>query len=101
MAFRSVGINLPRLYLEGVSGLTDDLESLKNAGRDFAELWANHLGVILGGSLDAHRLQPVREMLLKTELAYTVHAPLEVNLMDLTAHDVQRDVLKASIWYRC
>ena len=50
-------------------------------------------------SLDAHRLQPVRELLLKTDLSYTVHAPLEVNLMDLRTHDVQRDVLKASLWF--
>jgi sugar phosphate isomerase/epimerase len=99
MAFRSVGINLPRLYLEDVSGLADDLESLKNAGPDFAEVWVDHLGVILGGNLDAERSQPVWERLLKTDLAYKVHAPLEVNLMDLTAHHVQRDVLKASIWF--
>jgi sugar phosphate isomerase/epimerase len=99
MAFRSVGINVPRLYQGGLSGLADDLESLKTSGPDFAELWPHHLGLILGGSLDAHRLQQVREMLLKSNLAYTVHAPLEVNLMDLTAHDVQRDVLKASIWF--
>ena len=99
MAFRSVGINLPCLYREDLSGLADDLESLKTPGPDFAEVWPHHLGVILGGSLDAHRLQQVRERLLKTDLAYTVHAPLEVNLMDLTANDVQRDVLKASIWF--
>jgi sugar phosphate isomerase/epimerase len=99
MAFRSVGINLPRLYLENVSDLADDLGALKIAGPDFVEVWPHHLGVILGGSLDEERLRPVRELLLKTDLAYTVHAPLEVNLMDLTAHDVQRGVLKASIWF--
>jgi hypothetical protein len=31
MAFRSVGINLPRLSPEGVSALADDLEALKIA----------------------------------------------------------------------
>ena len=30
-------------------------------------------------------------------LAYTVHAPLEVDLMDLTSHSLQRDVLDASL----
>jgi sugar phosphate isomerase/epimerase len=99
MAFRSVGINLPRQYLEGVCALADDLEALKIAGPDFAEIWPHQLGVILGGILDAERSQPLREHLVKTGLAYTVHAPLEVNLMDLTAHDVQRDVLEASIWF--
>jgi sugar phosphate isomerase/epimerase len=99
MAFRSVGISLPRLFLQGVSALADDLEALKIAGPDFAEVWPDHLGIILGGNLDAERAQPVQELLLKTGLAYTVHAPLEVNLMDLTTHDVQRDVLEASLWF--
>ena len=44
MAFRSVGINLPRLFQEGVSGIADDLEALKIAGPDFAEVWPHHLG---------------------------------------------------------
>jgi sugar phosphate isomerase/epimerase len=99
MASRSVGISLPRLFLGGVPGLADDLEALKIAGPDFAEVWPDHLGIILGGNLDAEGLRPVRELLLGTDLAYTVHAPLEVNLMDLTAHDVQRDVLEASLWF--
>jgi hypothetical protein len=53
MAFRSVGISLPRLFLEGVSALADDLEALKIAGPNFAEVWPDQLGVILGGNLDA------------------------------------------------
>jgi len=90
MAFRSVGINLLRLLLEGVSSLADALEALKIAGPDFAEVWPDHLGVILGGNLDAERAQSVRELLLKTDVACTVHAPLEVNLMDLTATETVR-----------
>ena len=97
MAFRSVGIDLPHLRLEGVCGLAKDLQALKEAGPDFVEVWPHHLGVILGGSLDTARLRSVRELLLETDLAYTVHAPLEINLMDLTAHDFQRDVLNASL----
>ena len=34
---------------------------------------------------------------MAAELVYTVHAPLEVNLMDLTTHGLQRDVLDASL----
>ncbi len=97
MAFRSVGTNLSRLYLDGVSGLAEDLEALKSAGPDFVEVWPQNLGVILGGSLDTNRLRAVGELLLEAELAYTVHAPLEVNLMDLTSHGLQRDVLDASL----
>ena len=85
MAFRSVGINLPYLHLDGVSRLMEDLEGLKSAGPDFVEIWPHYLGVILGGDLSPGRLHAVQEVLLEADLAYTVHAPLEINLMDLTA----------------
>ena len=97
MAFRSVGTNLSRPYTDGVSGLAENLEALKSAGSDFVEVWPHNLGVILGGSLDANRLRTVGELLLEAELAYTVHAPLEVNLMDLSTHGLQRDVLNSSL----
>jgi len=97
MAFRSVGTNLSRLYVDGIGGLAEDLEALKSAGSDFVEVWPENLGVILGGSLDTNRMRAVGELLLEAELAYTVHAPLEVNLMDLTSHSLQRDVLDASL----
>ena len=97
MVFRSVGTNLSRLYVDGVSGLAEDLGMLKGAGPDFVEVWPENLGVILGGRLDPNRLRAVGELLLEAELAYTVHAPLQVNLMDLTSHGLQRDVLDASL----
>ena len=97
MVFRSVGTNLSRLYVDGSGGLAEDLEALKRAGTDFVEIWPENLGVILGGSLNANRLRAVEELLLEAALAYTVHAPLEVNLMDLTSHGLQRDVLDASL----
>jgi sugar phosphate isomerase/epimerase len=61
------------------------------------EVWPQNLGLILGGSLDSHGLRAVGDLLLEAGLAYTVHAPLEVNLMDLTSHCLQRDVLDASL----
>jgi sugar phosphate isomerase/epimerase len=97
MAFRSVGTNLSRPYTDGVSGLAEDLETLKSAGPDFVEVWPQNLGVTLDGSLDANRLRTVGELLLEAELAYTVHDPLEVNLMDLSTHGLQRDVLNSSL----
>jgi sugar phosphate isomerase/epimerase len=97
MAFRSVGTNLSRQYADDVGELASDLEALKSAGPDFVEVWPQNLGVILGGSLDTNRLRAVGKSLLEAELAYTVHAPLEVNLMDLTSHGLQRDVLEASL----
>ena len=97
MAIRSVGINQPRTCPTGLFGLAGDLESLKSCGADFVELMPTELGVILGGALDQTRLRIVQELLLEADLAYTVHAPLEVNLMDLSAYEAQRDVLEASI----
>ena len=97
MTFRSVGTNLSRLYKDDVSGLAEDLAFLKSARPDFVEVWPQDLGVILGGSLDTYRMRALGEPLLEAELAYTVHAPLEVNLMDLTSHGLQRDVLDASL----
>jgi sugar phosphate isomerase/epimerase len=101
MAIRTVGINQPCAHLDGLSGLIEDLEVLKISGADFVEIMPHDLGVILGGGLDAARLRPVRELLLGADLSYTVHAPLEINLMDLTAHRVQRDVLDASLRFAC
>ncbi len=97
MVFRSVGTNLSRLYVDGVGGLAEDLGTLKGAGPDFVEIWPQNLGVILGGGLDANRLRAVGDLLLEAELAYTVHAPLEANLMDLSSHGLQRDVLDVSL----
>ena len=97
MVFRSVGTNLVRPYEDGVGGLAEDLKTLEGAGPDFVEVWPQNLGVILGGHLDTSRLRAVSELLLGSDLAYTVHAPLEVNLMDLTSPGLQRDVLDASL----
>ena len=97
MAFRTVGINQPWRRPDNLLGLAEDLEAAKRAGADFVELMPHDMGVILGGDLDSRRLRPIQELLLEANLVYTVHAPLEVNLMDLGAHDVQRDVLDASL----
>ena len=92
MAFRSVGVNHT-----GNISTHWDLEPAKSAGADFVEIWLEDLGVILGGVLDETRLGPLRELLLDADLGYTVHAPLEVNLMDLTASEIQRSILMSSV----
>lgn len=88
---------MPHLRLEGVRRLAEDLASIKNLGADFVEIWPQNLGLILGGNLDEFRLRVVRELLLEANLAYTVHAPLEINLMDLTTRNLQRNILSASL----
>ena len=98
MTIRGVGISFPYSCPEdGARELAVDLEVAKSAGPDFVEVFPDQLGVILGGDLVASRLRSVRESLFEANLAYTAHAPLEINLMDLTTHDLQRKVLDASI----
>lgn len=97
MIFRSVGTNLSRIYMDGVSGVAEDLDDLKRSGSDFVEIWPQNMGAILGGRLDMNRLRVIEELLLEAELACTVHAPLEINLMDPTSCGLQRDVLDASL----
>ncbi len=99
MSFCSVGINQPRPHLNGLSGLAEDLEAAKRAGADFFEVMPHELGVIFNGSLDGTRLLSVREVLHGADLSYTVHAPLDMNLMDPTAPGLHRDVLNASIQF--
>lgn len=93
MAFRSVGINHP----SGVPDLCGILETSKDAGADFVELLLADLSVILGGGLDEFRLAQVRELLLETGLSYTVHAPLEADLMDLARQEIQQEILLSSV----
>ena len=93
MAFRSVGINHPG----GSSDLSDSLENLRVAGADFVEFLLPGLGVLLGGRLDAPRLAQVRGALSETDLSYTVHAPLEADLMDLGRQALQKEVLASSV----
>lgn len=99
MAHRGVGISLWRTCPDDVSGLVEDLETLKSAGPDFVEVFPDQLGVLLGGRLDPIGLASVQRTLREADLAYTVHAPLDMNLMDLTAHALHRDVLNASIGF--
>lgn len=93
MAFRGVGINHPG----GSSDLSDTLESLKDAGADFVELLVSDLGVILGGRLNEFRMVQVTESLSETDLSYTVHAPLETDLMDLGRQALQKEILVSSV----
>ena len=97
MSIPGVGIHLPHVRLDGTRELAEDLAFTRGLEPDFVEIWPQSLGVILGGGLDTFRLREVRELLLEADLAYTVHAPLEVNLMDLTTRELQRDVLDASL----
>ncbi|MGB3681489.1 MAG: sugar phosphate isomerase/epimerase [Rubrobacteraceae bacterium] len=93
MAFRSVGINHPG----NPPDLPATLESLRSAGADFVELMMTDLGVIIGGQLDISRLGRISASLSEADLPYTVHAPLEADLMDLGRQTLQKDILLSSV----
>lgn len=103
MALRRVGISQPLLHRDDLPGFARDLEALKHANPDavpdFVELMPQDLGVILGGAPHTPRLRLVRELLLEADLEYTVHTPLQTDLMDLSSLRIQRDVLEASIQF--
>jgi sugar phosphate isomerase/epimerase len=97
MKFRSVGINLPGVFLGGTAGLAEELERLKAAGADFVEVCPHGLGAVLGGRLEERRAAEVAGVLEGLELDYTVHAPHRLNLMDLGSFELHRGALEASV----
>lgn len=97
MSIRKLGISLRHEDVADVARLADDLELLRDIGPDFVEVCPQGLGVIVGGRLDWSRLYPVKEMLEATDLEYTVHPPLRLNLMDLDRLELQRDILESGI----
>ena len=97
MSIPNVGIHLPHTRLDGTRKLAEDLAFTRGLEPDFVEVWPENFGVVLGGGLDPYRLDEVRELLLDAGLSYTVHAPLDIDLMDGTDRDLQRDILDASL----
>lgn len=93
MAFQRVGINCSGSSSE----LRITLENLRGAGADFVELLVSDLGVILGGGLDEFRAAQLGKSLLDKSLSYTVHAPLEADLMDLDRQTLQKEILLSSV----
>ncbi len=93
MAFQSVGINCSG----SPSDLPITLEKLRGAGADFVELLVSEMGVILGGGLDEFRTAQLGKSLLEKSLSYTVHAPLEADLMDLGRQALQKEILLSSV----
>jgi sugar phosphate isomerase/epimerase len=97
MPFERIGINLSERHLAGEEGLSRDLAELGAAGPDFVELALHGLGVVLGGRLDEARSKPVEEVLKGAGLAYTIHAPHAMNLMDPVDRETHRGALEASV----
>lgn len=97
MLSSKVGTNLTGAYQHDLGALAEDLEVLEDLAPDFVEVWPELLGVIAAGKLDRSRADLAKEALLDARLSYTVHAPLDVNLMDTRSGLPHRRMLEASI----
>jgi sugar phosphate isomerase/epimerase len=97
VTFRRVGVTLVPPYPDGSRGLLQELKRLETFQPDFVEVWPENLGVVLGGRLEEARTRAVTETLLRAGHSYTVHAPLEADLMDPTAPALQRGLLESAV----
>lgn len=97
MSFENVGTNLTTDYRRDLSGLADDLAYLESLGADFVEIWPDLLGLVVGGRLDEKRASEAREILRSAGLEYTVHAPLEINLMNVKDPGLHPGILESSL----
>jgi len=97
MLATSVGTNLTGIHRHSLDRLSKDLAHLKNLDPDFVEVWPEFLGVMVAGKLDRRRTDRSVEILLEAGLPFTVHAPMEINLMDVNSGLPHRDMLEESI----
>lgn len=103
MPVSGVGVSFPRDSLMDLTGVEEQLGSLKRIGTDFVELCPQRLGAVSGGALDRRRTSEVLGILRALEesepfvLGYTVHPPLRLNLMDPESAGLQRGILEASL----
>lgn len=97
MSFRSIGTNLTGDHRRDLSSLSEELDRLAGSGPDFLELWPDKLGLINAGRLDEARAAEVHEILAKANLPVSVHAPLEIDLMDISSGLPHREALESSL----
>lgn len=97
MPANSVGTNLTSIYRNGLEALPKELSHLKSLDPDFIEIWPEFLGLFVAGRLDRERTGRSADILLDAGLSYTVHAPMEINLMDMVSGLPHREMLIESI----
>lgn len=93
----SVGTNLTGIYRGDLTSLPDELSHLDRLAPDFVEVWPEFLGLVVAGELDRGRTSRSIGILLDAGLSYTVHAPMEINLMDISSGLPHRRMLEESI----
>lgn len=85
----------------GVEGDLDTLERglarMEALGCDAAEIAAVGLDAVIARRLVPERVARVREILRRRPFAYSLHAPIAINLMDEGHLDLQREAAVASL----
>lgn len=93
-----IGSNLSEVRIDGsLARLRSDLEAFMRFGLTAAEVGVHGTDVIRNGELDERRLEEIRSLLDEYPLAYSVHAPNPLNLMDEEDLDMHCRVMRASL----
>ncbi len=97
MLATNVGTNLTGIYRGDFTSLPDELAHLGRLAPDFVEVWPEFLGLVVAGELERGQTDRSADILLDAGLSYTVHAPMEMNLMDISSGLPHRGMLEGSI----
>ena len=92
-----MAIGLGMLTGNDLAVLDRDLAAAKGAGFSHAEVAPFSSHTILDGRPYLPRVEAIAEVLRRHDLGYTIHGPLDVNLMDEGHHDIQLAVARAAI----
>lgn len=91
-----VGFNTGDMHGD-LDALDRELEAFASLGCDACEITAVGLDVVSACRLIPGRVKAVREILDRYDFAYSQHAPIAINLLDLTHIDLQVRAAEAAI----
>lgn len=94
----STGINADSSTIDGDLRVLDRfLEEFEGAGYSHAEIPVHGVDCLLDGALLRERMKPLKQMLSRRRLGYTVHAPDTLNLADASDPGLHMKALCATI----
>jgi sugar phosphate isomerase/epimerase len=98
MKINGFGKDVSGSYIDGHLGrLERFLEYIEKMGYDLAELPVTGLNIVANGHLITQRVEKIKEILSRYSLRYSVHAPNRTNLAFGYNHDLEKEVLRASV----
>jgi sugar phosphate isomerase/epimerase len=93
-----IGLNVHSHRIDGdIDRLQRNLEAIREAGFDAAEIPVHGVDALVNGRLRKKRVSQVRQILNGFELEYSVHAPDRLNLRDFEYPGVHRKVFGAAL----